>query len=411
MNTLLVIGYVWPEPNSSAAGSRMMQLLQFFLSQNYKITFATTAAKTVHMADLGELGIESVTIALNNASFDSFIKTLSPNIVLFDRFMMEEQFGWRVSNECPKALKILDTEDLHFLRNLRELEFKNQLSTTTFLSDLAKRELASIYRCDLSLIISEKELQLLVEDYNIPASLLFYLPFLLEPSNAVDLPAYEEREHFISIGNFRHQPNFNAVLYLKEEIWPLIMKKLPKAEMHIYGSYPSQKVTQLQNIKDKFYIKGWAQDSRKVVSNAKVSLAALRFGAGLKGKLVETMQCGTPSITTSVGAEGINDTLPWNGFIKNSPEAFADTAITLYTEKDIWYDAQQKGFEILNLRFSKTEHTLRFADRLKYGIEHLEAERHKNIFGQILDHHLLKSTYYLSKFIETKNKLESTQNK
>ncbi len=105
MSTLLVIGYVWPEPNSSAAGTRMMQLLEFFKSQDYQITFATTAAKTVHMVNLEDYHIDAVSIELNNSSFDEFIKDLNPEIVIFDRFMMEEQFGWRVSETCPKCIK------------------------------------------------------------------------------------------------------------------------------------------------------------------------------------------------------------------------------------------------------------------------------------------------------------------
>jgi len=408
MSSLLVIGYVWPEPNSSAAGTRMMQLLEFFKSQGYQITFATTAVKTVHMANLEEIGVKSVSIELNNSSFDDFIRYLDPEIVIFDRFMMEEQFGWRVTEICPKAIKLLDTEDLHFLRNLREECFKNQDKEEIHLeiSDLAKRELASIYRCDLSLIISEKEVQLLQKTYNIPASLLFYLPFLIEVPNPFQLTSFEERSDFISIGNFRHQPNYNAVLYLKEEIWPIIKAKLPKAEMHVYGAYPSQKVTQLQNTKERFYIKGWAKDAQEVVSKARVNLAAIRFGAGLKGKLIESMQCGTPSVTTSIGAEGMNDNLPWNGFIENSPEDFANAAIKLYTDKETWLEAQNNGLEVLKLRFSKSIHSKKFNDRIVELKKNLSCYRQRNIVGQILSHHQVKSTYYLSKYIETKNKLE-----
>ena len=413
MSTLLVIGYVWPEPNSSAAGTRMMQLLEFFKSQDYQITFATTAAKTVHMVNLEDYHIDAVSIELNNSSFDKFIKDLNPEIVIFDRFMMEEQFGWRVSETCPSALKILDTEDLHFLRDLREQEFKRSQTKNiaTEISELAKRELASIYRCDLSLIISEKELQLLEETYNIPPSLLFYLPFLLEDLRDINLPKYEERQNFVSIGNFRHQPNYNAVLYLKEEIWPIIKTKFPEAEMHIYGAYPSQKVTQLQNTKDRFLIKGWAKDSKEVISKARVNLAALRFGAGLKGKLIESMQCGTPSVTTSIGAEGMNCELPWNGFIKDSPEDFANAAVELYTNKNIWQQSQNNGFEILSRRFSRSYHSSRFKEGLKELKKNLVAHRNNNIVGQILTHHQLKSTYYLSKFIETKTRLEFLKNK
>ena len=156
MQQVLIIGYVWVEPNSSAAGSRMLQLIEQFLKQNWKVTFASPAQKSEKAASLSSLGIDEVSIELNNTSFDDFIKDLQPTIVLFDRFMMEEQFGWRVAENCPNTLRILDTEDLHFLRKTRHQQLKKgeKFSNEALSkSEDTKREIASILRCDVSLII------------------------------------------------------------------------------------------------------------------------------------------------------------------------------------------------------------------------------------------------------------------
>ncbi len=408
MRPLLVIGYVWPEPNSTAAGSRMMQLLEFFISEGYSVTFATTASESIHRAHLESLNISIVPIELNNPSFDVFLRDLQPQIVIFDRFMMEEQFGWRVHSICPDALKILDTEDLHFLRNFRELEFRGKKSGSIKDSDLAKREIASIFRCDLSLIISEVEEKLLKDDFNIPQNLLLYLPFLFKKITSEEialLPKFEEREHFISIGNFRHAPNADAVKYLKQEIWPIIRKNLPGVQMHIYGAYPSTKITQLHDPKNGFLIQGWAKDAGEVVKKARISLAPIRFGAGLKGKLTEAMQCGTPNITTSVGAEGIPGSLDWNGFIEDSPEGFAACAVELYTSQTKWKQAQKNGFKILDSRFSTAEFYTIFQNRLLDLQRNLKQHRKENFTGAMLVHHRVKSTYYLSRYIEVKNEL------
>ena len=164
MKQLLIIGYVWPEPNSSAAGSRMMQLIAFFQQQNYQVTFASPAQLSEHMVDLSDLAIKVQSIALNCQSFDAFIADLQPSVVLFDRFMMEEQFGWRVIEQCPQALRILDSEDLFSLRHARHDAFKQgrALQDSDLLtSEMAKREVAAIFRCDLSLMISHVEIELL----------------------------------------------------------------------------------------------------------------------------------------------------------------------------------------------------------------------------------------------------------
>ncbi len=130
MKKTLIIGYVWPEPNSSAAGSHMMSILRLFKQQDWQVEFATPAQKTEHMIDLASEGISSQAIALNCDSFDTYIAEYQPDIVMFDRFMMEEQFGWRVEKNCPDALKILDTEDLQCLRHARYQAHKSKREMT-----------------------------------------------------------------------------------------------------------------------------------------------------------------------------------------------------------------------------------------------------------------------------------------
>ncbi|MDX1269590.1 MAG: hypothetical protein R3311_19620, partial [Oceanisphaera sp.] len=156
MKKVLVIGYVWPEPNSSAAGSHMLSILRLYKRQGWQVEFATPAQRTEHMVDLAAEGISSQSIALNCDSFDAYIAEYRPDIVMFDRFMMEEQFGWRVEKNCPQALRILDTEDLQCLRQARHQAHKADRTMTTvdLFNDIARREIAAILRSDLSLIIS-----------------------------------------------------------------------------------------------------------------------------------------------------------------------------------------------------------------------------------------------------------------
>lgn len=404
---LLIIGIVWPEPKSSAAGIRMLQLIDVFKKHNWKITFASSATKTDFCFDPKDLGIETHAVEINNKSFDTFIKQLNPDCVLFDRFVTEEQFGWRFAEICPDAMRIIDTEDLHCLRAARQQAFKEgkEFEESYLINDTAKREIASILRSDLSLIISTAEMELLQSFFKVDKSLLHYIPFLLDKlSPEVRWKSFAERSHFISIGNFLHEPNWNAVLYLKESIWPLIRRQLPSAEMHVYGAYPSQKVEQLHNTKEGFLIKGRAEDAKVVMTNARVCLAPLRFGAGLKGKLIEAMQCGTPSVTTNIGAEGMYADLPWNGAIANTPEAFAKAAIKLYLNETLWQQAQQNGIKIINACFDKKLFEEQFINRINELEFNLKSHRQQNFAGAMLMHHTASSTKYMSKWIEEKNK-------
>ena len=408
---VLIIGFVWPEPNSSGAGTRMMQLIEVFQEQNWKITFACAAADSEFMFDVTTIGIEKVTIAINDSSFDSFVKKLNPSIVLFDRFVIEEQFGWRVAENCPTALRILDTIDLHTLRLARQKAHKekSEFSEKDLYSDTAKREIASILRCDISLLISEVEIDLIQNYFKIDKSILYYLPFLVDTIDATTVQnwlPFEERKDFIFIGNFLHEPNWNAVQFIKESIWPLIQNQLPQASMQVYGAYPSQKVLQLHNTKDRFLVLGRAENAAAVVSRARVVLAPIRFGAGAKGKLIEAMQCGTPSVTTTVGAESMNGHLPWNGIIADEVQDIADAAIQLYTDETLWESAQQNGIDIVNQRYVKPLFAFDFINRILDTQKNLEAHRSANFIGAILMHHTLASTKYMSRWIEAKNSLK-----
>jgi O-antigen biosynthesis protein len=120
MQRILIVGYVWPEPRSSAAGSRMLELIELFRTQGWQVTFASAAALSEHRFALAKWGVPEVAIRLNCDSFDALVAELQPDMVLFDRFFTEEQFAWRVERVCPQALRVLDTSDLHSLREARQ---------------------------------------------------------------------------------------------------------------------------------------------------------------------------------------------------------------------------------------------------------------------------------------------------
>ena len=414
MKKLLVIGYVWPEPDSSAAGSRMLQLLDIFQRQKYQVFYASPALLSDHMVDLETLDITKVSIELNNSNFDGYVKELNPDVVLFDRFMMEEQFSWRVEKQCPEALRILETVDLHCLRYARHQAVKNNKDANNpeninYHNDIAVREIASILRCDLSLLMSEVEVKILKDIYHVDKDLLLYLPFMYDSLDENEVikkwPVFTQRKNFTTIGNFRHEPNWDSILYLKNEIWPLIREKLKNAELHIYGSYLPKKAQQLHNEKQGFLIKGWADDAIETISQYRICLSPLRFGAGMKGKLADAMLSGTPSITTSMGAESMQDGYDWPGFVYDTPEEIANSAIELYQDEKVWLEKQQNGITIVNNIFNKTENEKKFTTKLISVIASLEENRKNNFTGMMLRHHTMKSSMYMSQWIEAKNKL------
>ncbi|MDO8653711.1 MAG: glycosyltransferase [Undibacterium sp.] len=426
MQKILILGYVWPEPNSSAAGTRMMELLALFRAQGWQVVFASAAALSEHRADLSALQVEEKSITLNCASFDQFIAGYQPDMVLFDRFFTEEQFGWRVEQICPDALRVLDTSDLHSLRharqtllkqaqqNCRNESEKNQLGAVEAdpaslyavmaEDDMAQREIAAIYRCDLTLMISEFEMGLLQQQFGVPAPLLHHCNLMLIRSE-VSLPAFSERQHFLSIGNFRHAPNWDAVLWLKHAIWPRIRQALPQAQLQVVGAYPPPKATALHNAQQGFHVRGWIPDAQQAMAQARVCLAPLRFGAGIKGKLADAMACGTPSVTTRIGSEGMCGDLPWGGAIAQDTDTFASAAVGLYQDEGVWRQAQERGRIILAQYFCRAQAAQDLLARLAAARQQQDERRRQNFTGTMLRHHLHKSTQYMAQWIAAKNQL------
>lgn len=403
---VLFIGLVWPEPTSSAAGTRIVQLAQLFLANGDEVHFASAASKSEFSFDLESLGVTNHDIKLNDSSFDQWLSALNPDLVVFDRFMIEEQYGWRVQETCPNALKILDTEDLHFLRQARQtaVKQKKSLAQSDLYNDVTKRELAAILRCDLSLIISQAEMELL-QTFNISPRILYYLPFLEEEiTSTKNWNTFEERKDLVFIGNYLHEPNWQTLKHLKTAVWPLLRKKLPEASLHIYGAYASEKVIQLHNPKEKFLVHGRAENARETIAQYRILLAPLLFGAGAKGKFVDAMQTGTPIASTSVGAEGMANGLDWAGIINDNPEQLADETVKLYHDQISWKQAQQNGVQIINQLYAKSKFETPFLQQIAHLEKNLTEHRKQNFLGEVLKHHTLQSTKYMSLWIEEKNK-------
>lgn len=432
MLNVVVVGYVWPEPNSSAAGQNMLSIIERCLAANFNVTFLTAATDSEHKADLLTMGVNVQSVALNCSSFNTLIADIAPEVVIFDRYMTEEQFSWRVKEVCPNALRVLNTEDLHSLRHARHEAVKKHgdASLAHLHSELAQREIASIIRSDLTLVISKKEMALLTEHYGVPLAQLQYHPLVVGPSIS-SAPSFEQRSHFIHIGNFRHAPNWDAVLQLKQHLWPSIKKALPHAELHIYGAYPPKKATQLHNEKQGFLVKGWASDVESVMMNAKALIAPLRFGAGIKGKLLDAMRCGTPSITTWIGAEGIAEdsvdvdssmnakaenevknlqSVQWPGALCDADTSdaavirdYVERAVALYEDEKVWNLANKHTASLLDV-FKQQQPEVPLIERINELNQGLDKHRDTLFMQSLLWHQTLAASKYMSQWIEAKSK-------
>ena len=410
----------WPNPSATAAGWRVMQLISFFREENFQVHFA--AAQTVEPVNVFDhlSRFQSHQITLNDDSFDMLITELSPEYVIFDRFMTEEQYGWRVRACCPEAVTILDTEDCHFLRSARADYVRAnpvcfeavECCDEDLYSSLAIRELASIWRCDLSLIISQYEYDLLTQTFSVPEGILHYLPLVidnssnpsLKKSEDSNLKTWKQRRDFLWIGNRQHNPNDDSLKFLLRQLWPAIHDKLPDAELHIVGPNGTPAQNQLiKNIKSVIDF-GWVDDLNSLSSCHRVNLAPLRFGAGLKGKVLQSLGTGLPTVSSTIAAEGLFiDDLTQLRPAKNESE-FIAKSVSLYTNAAHWKTAQINGIQHVEQNFSKAQVFTDFKPRISSIKHQLKRHRQAHFMGQILQYQSLNASKYMGRWLTLKGK-------
>ena len=176
-----MISYVWPEPQSSAAGLRDLNLIEGLRQAGHEVIIASAAQNEpgrilCEQWAREKPGVSVHPILLNDSSFDLWIARLRPELVVLDRFVTEEQFGWRVRESSPESLLVLDTQDLHFLRASREAALRKSLREGSWSrvdsgiprewdADLVCRELASIHRVDLTWLVSGDERRILEQEF------------------------------------------------------------------------------------------------------------------------------------------------------------------------------------------------------------------------------------------------------
>lgn len=400
--------YVWPEPLSSAAGVRTRALMQALHNAGWRVSAASPSGTSRYSEELNSLGISTLTCDPNiSPATEAALSPLDPDLVVYDRFVMEEQFGWRARALWPEALHVVDTQDLHSLRRARErLAAKGaprEKVEKPDIDDLGEdllRELASLHRSDAALVVSSWEKDFLEKDLSFPINKINHLPF---PAAAEEnTPPFGERSGFCFLGNFRHPPNLDSVRWLTTEIWPVVRELLPRAELHLYGAYPPAEVSRHKG-KDGIFAHGPVQDHRAALRRHRALLAPLRFGAGIKGKVLEAWGTGTPVIGTALTFEGMGR----EGLVGANAAELAQACRALHEEEGLWATQQSAGLEILRRHYSEEQLAGEFLAFLEEKQENLPRSRERNLIGKMLAHQSANSTKYFSRWIEAKNKLSS----
>ena len=395
LQKVLIIGQLLPEPSATAAGKRMLGIIQFMQSLAPNVFFVHIAPPSTLSVNLLQLGVKTQQIAINDSAFDVLLKEFNPDCVIFDRFYTEEQMAWRVAEICPLAIRILDMEDLHSLRLSKQSAVQKGEEWSLDLlrsSDVFMREISSMYRCDISWVISSVEMEILTQQLNFPPSLLSYFP--LDFSFQNHGKSFEERKNIVLLGNFMHAPNADAVRWTYDNFLPQLIQWDKTIQIHVYGAYAQSFKTQYKH--PNFIIKGYLEDLN-ILGDYKLMLAPLRFGAGVKGKVLDAYAHHLPVVGTSIAWEGLTDTsMDLNNLLNQCKD--------LYTTPIVWQKNVQDTLKLFKDKFDSSTINLAVQNDFFKVYNNLTQHRNQNYWQKILLQNQLNATKFMSKWIEEKNK-------
>ena len=331
---VLVIDALTPQPDRDSGSLRSVNLMRMLLQEGVGVVFLPVSLSSdgPYTEALQQLGVEvwhapfvrtlPEWIRTHGPRFDAVIVSrhyvLSPVLPLLRRF-------------APQAKVVFDTVDLHYLRERRGAELSGDSGLLRAAERTRRRELDLISQSDLTWVVSEVERDLLAQDApQAHVEVLSNLHELADPG----LP-FAQRKDVVFVGGFRHPPNVDAVLWFAGEVWPHVHAAEPDAVFHCIGGDVPPEIEALAS-RPGIRVHGHVPDIEPYMAGARVAIAPLRFGAGVKGKVNLSMAHGQPVVATSCAVEGMHLREGEDVLVADAPAAFASAVLQAYRDEALW---------------------------------------------------------------------------
>lgn len=261
------------------------------------------------------------------------------DLIFISRPATFERNARAVRRYCPTAKVLFHTVDLHFLRLTREAELMQCEEVRSKAHEMRALELKLISLADITTVVSSHELSIIhAELPHQKVRLLPYARLTQSPQNE-----YQKRKGIVFIGSYQHAPNVDAVKFFVQEIMPRLRQTLVDVRFYIVGSNPPLEIKELSC--HDIIVTDFISDLTPFLETVRISVAPLRYGAGIKGKIGSAMAIGLPVVATSIAAEGMSLTDGKNILIAEDPHDFAQKIIALYTDENLWSHISQNSFE------------------------------------------------------------------
>ncbi|WP_299891621.1 glycosyltransferase [uncultured Lacinutrix sp.] len=352
---VLIIDQIIPEFNKDSGSRRLTEIIKLLLEKDVSVFLVADLKQYKYNSDYIEkfkaLGVNVYEPAIDEngalLTKELFIEKIASklDIAWLHRPNIFEKYNTQIKKHNPNIKLVFDMVDFHYLRLSREWKDNQDAKTKAEAERYLQIEIDNCKKADSIIVISEDDKVELIKHYNTISKMVVignihdYIP-----KNETFITP-EKRNELLFVGGFKHMPNEDAVLYLYNDIMPLVWEQHPDIKINIVGSYPTETVLALHS--EQFNVIGFVEDVAAYYKTAKLFVAPLKYGAGVKGKIGQSFEYSLPVVTTDIGAEGF-DFSPYNEtMIANNAKDFADSIIALYTNNELWEAASGHSKKII----------------------------------------------------------------
>lgn len=352
-----------PDRNSGSIDAiNMMRLLKRFGARITFVPESNFAYRGAYTDALGKLGVR-VAYHPHSSSVREVLEKARGgfDLVFLCRAYIADRYLAMVRELAPRARIVFYTVDLHFLREEREARLSGDPAQIAAAAQSRTRELASIGGSDVTIVLSTHERDMLAEAA--PQAQVRVLPLLRDVPPVLEAPGPEGRRDILFVGTYQHPPNADAAIFFAREVWPLLRERLPGTRFLVAGSALTPEVAALA-AEPGVEVLGFVPDLDTLLARVRVSVAPLRYGAGLKGKVASALQAGLPTVATTIAAEGVALTDGHDILIADTPAEMAAAVLRLHEDDALWRRLAANGFDFVRREYSLQANEERVAELL-----------------------------------------------
>jgi glycosyltransferase involved in cell wall biosynthesis len=362
---ILAIAERCPMPDRSSGDLRFYELLRC-LAREHEV--ALCAYRTSHWLSHVDshpyrAALEASTITVRGRNPIEAITSQALDAIIFEFYFAGESYLDVARFWQPNARLLVDSVDVHFHRLLAKAHVTRSMDDYTSAQEMKRRELAVYRKADVVIAVSDEDRSILRREAgNLPVEVIpniHVVPPLAKFKQSIS-------KSLLFIGNFRHDPNVDAMLYFCREVLPLIKRDVPDVRLTIVGDSAPEEVKALGS--ETIRVLGFVPDTAALLEASEISIAPLRYGGGMKGKIGEAMAHGLPVVTTSVGTEGFGLTPGQNILVGDNAVDFARNVVQLLSDRALYERLRKAAWTFVNERYSVSA----VAERIRALFSHLD---------------------------------------